>query len=504
MGAAGREAVPTFASLEDVYGQGSSLLEAQGRYQRLRQKFCELYGQGEPELYSRAPGRVNLIGEHIDYEGYSVLPMALLHDTVVAIRRQNASASASGHIPTLNVANTDDDRFPRCSFPADPSQDVDRANHVWANYFLCGYKGVFEHLQAKGRDVGPPVGFDVLVDGVVPIGAGVSSSSALVCSSAIAVMAALGLSFSKQEVSEFACVCERHIGTQSGGMDQAISLMADAGVAKLIDFDPIRASDVALPPKGAFVIANSLTVSTKAVSAATKYNCRVVECRLAAMVLAVKLGMAHELVRDVRTLSDVEGLCMAYAGERDSSSPLLAVKAHLHGEPYSAQEIESILRLSLPELMAHSPSSLEVLAAAEKFHLHDRADHVYSEARRVFAFRDAVQSGDSEDATLTRLGSLMDESHASCRDLYACSCAELEELVKVCRANGALGARLTGAGWGGCVVALVDAGSVPSFIQSLKRDFFRSRIDSGAIREQDLNDYVFASKPSGGAAILKL
>ncbi|KAG6541475.1 hypothetical protein Mapa_017149 [Marchantia paleacea] len=498
-----REVVPIFTSLEDVYGQGSSLSEAQGRYHTLKEKFCELYGHGEPELYSRAPGRVNLIGEHIDYEGYSVLPMALLHDTVVAIRRQNTSAS--GEPPTLNVANTDDDRFPRCSFPADPSEDVDRANHVWANYFICGYKGVFEHLQAKGQDVGPPVGFDILVDGIVPIGAGVSSSSALVCSSAIAIMAALGLSFSKQEVSEFACICERHIGTQSGGMDQAISLMAKAGVAKLIDFNPIRATDVALPPKGAFVIANSLTVSTKAVSAATKYNCRVVECRLAAMVLAVKLGMPHEQIRNVHTLSDVEGLCVSYADSRDASSlPLLALEAHLHEEPYTAQEIESILQLNLPDLMAHSQSSLQVLAAANEFHLLNRAKHVYSEAQRVYRFRDTVLSCDSEDATLMRLGSLMDESHASCRDLYACSCAELEELVKVCGANGAWGARLTGAGWGGCVVALVDTGSVPSFIQSLKRDFFRSRIDSGAIREQDLNDYVFASKPSGGAAILKL
>jgi len=89
--------------------------------------------------------------------------------------------------------------------------------------------------------------------------------------------------FVQQEVAEFSCACERHIGTQSGGMDQAISIMAAPGVAKLIDFDPIRASDVVLPKTGSFVVANSLTESKKAETAATNYNNRVVECRLAAV-----------------------------------------------------------------------------------------------------------------------------------------------------------------------------------------------------------------------------
>jgi N-acetylgalactosamine kinase len=87
----------------------------------------------------------------------------------------------------------------------------------------------------------------------------------------------------QQEVAEFSCACERHIGTQSGGMDQAISIMAAPGVAKLIDFSPIRASDVVLPKAGSFVVANSLTESKKAETASTNYNNRVVECRLAAV-----------------------------------------------------------------------------------------------------------------------------------------------------------------------------------------------------------------------------
>ncbi|CAM6084485.1 unnamed protein product [Calypogeia fissa] len=493
------ELVPTYTSLEDVYGEGAGLVAAESRYKNLREKFLEIY-EHEPELYARAPGRVNLIGEHIDYEGYSVLPMALLHDTIVAIRKAEPSEKA----PKLRVSNVQSEKYQECCFAADPSQEVNRANHVWANYFLCGYKGVFEHLHSKGLTIGTPVGLDILVEGNVPVGAGVSSSAAIVVSSAIAVMAAFGLKFSKQEVSEFACACERHIGTQSGGMDQAISVMAEKGVAKLIDFDPIRASDVVLPSKGAFVIANSLTVSSKAVTAATNYNNRVVECRLAAMVLAVKLGMPLHEVPAVRTLSNVEGLCVAYADAHGGSSPVLAVEEYLHEEPYTADELEGILKQSLHSIMAKSPSSLAVLAAAKTFKLLQRAKHVFTEAQRVYKFREAVLSSADDDTKLQQLGNLMDESHASCSKLYECSCPELEELVKVCRNSGAIGARLTGAGWGGCVVALVEESSVPGFISSLKDEFYQSRIDKQLIKAEDLGTYVFASKPSGGAAILKI
>ena len=105
---------------------------------------------------------------------------------------------------------------------------------------------------------------------------------------------------------------------------------------------------------------------------------------------------------------------------------------------------------------------------------------------------------------LQKLGDLMNESHYSCSVLYECSCPELEELVKVCRDNGALGARLTGAGWGGCAVALVKEGIVPQFILNLKETYYKSRIDRGVINQKDLGLYVFASKPSSGAAIFKL
>ncbi|KAI5009279.1 hypothetical protein ZWY2020_011374 [Hordeum vulgare] len=462
------ELIPALASLEPVYGAGPALDEARLRFARLADRFRSLYAAG-PALFARSPGRVNLIGEHIDYEGYSVLPMAIRQDMIVAIRR------ADGGL--VRVASVDD-KYATCAYPADPDKEIDIKNHKWGHYFMCGSKGI---------DMGEPVALDVVVDGTVPQGSGLSSSAAFVCSATIAIMGILGKNFPKKEVAQFTCKSERHIGTQSGGMDQAISIMAKPGFAELIDFNPIKATDVQLPSGGTFVIAHCLAESKKAETAATNYNNNC--CRI---VLAIKLGMdAKKAITSVTTLSDVEGLCVSFAGKEGSSDPGVAVKKLLHEDPYTLEEIEKITGQSLATVFQSSQTSLDVLRAAKHFKLFQRASHVYSEARR-------------DEGMLKKLGDLMNDSHHSCSVLYECSCPELEELVKVCRDNGALGARLTGAGWGGCAVALVKEGIVPQFILNLKEKYYKSRIDRGVIKQSDIGLYVFASKPSSGAAILRL
>ncbi|KAL9267449.1 Galactokinase-like protein, partial [Drosera capensis] len=258
--------IPVYASLDPVYGNGSQLEEASLRFDRIKAKFLELFGR-DPEVFARSPGRVNLIGEHIDYEGYSVLPMAIRQDTIVAIRRNKGEK-------VIRIGNLNDGKYPLCTYPADPDQ-LRKVNYR--------YKGFYEYAKSKGVDTGHLVGLDILVDGTVPTGSGLSSSAAFVCSSTIAIMAAFGVNFPKKELAQLTCDCERHIGTQSGGMDQAISVMAKIGFAELIDFNPIRATDVQLPDGGSFVIAHSLAESQKAVTAATNYNNRVVECRLASV-----------------------------------------------------------------------------------------------------------------------------------------------------------------------------------------------------------------------------
>lgn len=488
--------IPIYTSLDSVYGSGSQLEEAELRFTTLKSKFVEFFGH-PPQVFARSPGRVNLIGEHIDYEGYSVLPMAIRQDTIVGIRVNHSEK-------ILRIANVNDRKYPMCTYPADPDQEIDLKNHKWGHYFICGYKGYHEYAKSKGINVGTPVGLDVIIDGTVPTGSGLSSSAAFVCSATIAIMAAFDVNIPKKEIAQLTCECERHIGTQSGGMDQAISIMAKNGFAELIDFNPIRATDVQLPAGGIFVIGHSLAESQKAVTAATNYNNRVVECRLAAIVLGIKLGMKpQDAISNVKTLSDVEALCVTFAGSNGSSDPVVAVKENLKEEPYSADDIEKITEEKLETIFAKSPTSLDVLRAAKHYKLHQRASHVYSEAKRVYAFKDTVSSNLSEEDKLKKLGDLMNESHYSCSVQYECSCPELEELVKTCRDNGALGARLTGAGWGGCAVALVRESVVPQFILNLKEQFYQPRIDRGVIKKDDLGLYVFASKPSSGAAIFK-
>ncbi|PHT59109.1 Galactokinase [Capsicum baccatum] len=113
-------------------------------------------------------------------------------------------------------------------------QDIDLKNHKWGHYFVCGYKGFYEYSKLKEIDVGAPVGLDAIVDGTVPTttGSGLSSSAIFACSPTIAIMASIGVNMAKKETAQLTCECEIHIETQSGGIDQAISVMAQSGFAR--------------------------------------------------------------------------------------------------------------------------------------------------------------------------------------------------------------------------------------------------------------------------------
>lgn len=304
------------------------------------------------------------------------------------------------------------------------------------------------------------------------------------------------------------------------------SQQGQVGKAKLVHFDPVRVEDVALPPGAAFVIANSLAVSKKAETADARYNLRVVECRLAAAALGVALGLAPGEAVSRTTLKQVEPLAAEkFGGPKGSvadagvaaAEELLPRKGESEtGGLSSAEAAAATGGIAPEEICAASAAQLRALQVAPSvggLRLRDRAVHVFSEAARVRAFAAACSEsagGDagadaSEAALLSRLGQLMDASHASCRDLYQCSCPELEELVAAAKEGGALGARLTGAGWGGCTVSLVRADDAAAFVEALKKRFYEPRKASGAIgADVDLDECVFATRPSAGGAILRL
>ncbi|KAK9909559.1 hypothetical protein WJX75_004129 [Coccomyxa subellipsoidea] len=505
--------------VKEVYGSpGKDLYD---RYVALIEGFKEKYGKA-PEIIGRSPGRVNLIGEHIDYEGYSVLPMAIKQDTIVAI---SESGDDKVHVANLRSGFSEED------FDIDPAALVaDTVNHSWVNYVMAAYIGACQYAGQR-----PTRGLNILVEGQVPHGSGLSSSAALVCSTALALTEVLGVSAPQAEVAQFTAECEKFVGTESGGMDQAISIMGELGMAKLVHFHPIRTEDVTLPDGAIFVIANSLAVSQKAVSAAKQYNLRVVECRLAAALLGLRLGVSKDKARELRTLREVEDLVRekwngpkgsVMGAESEVVRKLLDKKVYTHGE------LEKELDMELEDMFAGNPSQLASIKAAHDrdvggFNLRDRAMHVYSEAARVLEFKAACDSPTlTSEQQLEELARLMDDSHASCRDLYNCSCDELDELVRVCKKAGARGSRLTGAGWGGCTVSLVPQDKVEQFIAEVKREYYMAEVNRKGglpkeevkkdgkkvvLWEKDGEDWrptagwenvIFASPPGSGGAIL--
>ena len=148
--------VPKTKKLSDIYDE-DALSNQTKRYESMREKFKEIYGY-EAKFFVRSPGRVNLIGEHVDYSDYPVLPMAIEQDTVIAV----GLSCKENHI---SLANMNSDKFPSKKFEGRKFEDVTiDQNHTWSNYFVCGFKGILEHVDLKESKA-----MDLLVDGRVPI-----------------------------------------------------------------------------------------------------------------------------------------------------------------------------------------------------------------------------------------------------------------------------------------------------------------------------------------------
>uniref|UniRef100_A0AAZ3QBK5 Galactokinase 2 n=1 Tax=Oncorhynchus tshawytscha TaxID=74940 RepID=A0AAZ3QBK5_ONCTS len=300
------------------------LISANKRLQNLKEAFEKKYGEA-PLFYAQAPGRVNLIGEHIDYCGYAVLPMAIEQSILAAVTVNDSKK--------IYLANTE----PKYKDFTVSSEDIeiDKDNPQWYYYFLCGVKGIQEHLGKV-----PLSGMKCVVDGTIPASSGLSSSSALVCCAALLTMEVNHKSLNKVALAEISAKCERYIGTEGGGMDQSISFLAEEGTAKLIEFHPLRASDVRLPEGAVFVISNCCVEMNKA--ATSHFNIRVVECRIATKMLAKARGL--EWGRLLK-LSQVQTELEASLEEM-----LRLVAEVLHPEPYSREEVCKVLGITTEQL----------------------------------------------------------------------------------------------------------------------------------------------------------
>jgi galactokinase len=358
----------------------------------LGQKFAGMFG-GQPAIFS-APGRVNLIGEHTDYNDGFVMPSAIGLRTEVAISRAPEAK--------LRIHSQD---FPQ-SFEFDSNNLPQRATGAWCDYVL----GIAVALQKSGQ---PPRGANIFVQSEIPIGAGLSSSAAIEVASALAL---LSLNRATLPLEEVARLCQRtentFIGARVGIMDQFVSCLGKAGHVLFLDCRSLDFEFIPIPGTVKLVICNTMV---KHQHAGGEYNRRREECEEGVRIFA-------KWYPEIRALRD----------------------------------------LSVAQLMKHLQDVPPIFFK--------RCRHVVEENQRVRDAASCLRAGD-----LNGFGQLMRESHRSLRDLYEVSCRELDIMGEAAEGlPGCYGGRMTGGGFGGCTVNLVDATEAELFADEISARYQRT------------------------------
>lgn len=365
----------------------------------------QAYFNGKPDFIVRAPGRVNLIGEHTDYNDGFVLPMAIDRAAWIALRRR---PDARVHVRSLDLGQ-------ESIFELDSLE----SGTGWAEYI----KGVAHGLQGAGY---PLHGWEGLLTGDVPIAAGLSSSAAVELATARAFAALSGFEWDPAHMARLAQRAENEwIGVNSGIMDQMVSAAARQGFALFLDCRSLELQHVPLPESVAVVV---LDTSTRRGLVDSAYNERRTQCEIAAQFFGAQ-------------------------ALRDVSWPEFEKRKH---------ELNAVVMR--------------------------RARHILTENVRVL---EAVQAMHANDAG--RLGELLNLGHASLRDDFEVSSAALDQIVAVAQEQSACyGARMTGAGFGGCALALVKREAVGEFVPAVEAEYRR---------RSGLEAKAYVCRASAGASV---
>ena len=380
---------------------------------RTVEQFRRAFG-GEPQLY-RAPGRVNLIGEHTDYNDGFVLPAALELATYAAVAPRGDRRLRVRSLLMEQTAEFDlDEPNPR------PRKD-------WSDYV----RGVAFMLTGAERRI---AGADVMIWSDVPVGAGLSSSAALEVAVGYALLSVAGAPI---QLTDLALACQRaeneFVGMRCGIMDQFIACRGAPGKALLLDCRSLDWSLVPIDRRARLVVCNSMV---RHAHAAGEYNLRRRDCERGVTLLSAALP-------GIRALRDV-----------------------------SLGQLESHAGLLPPEV-------------------YRRCRHVITENARTLSAASALGAGD-----LSLFGRLMGESHASLRDDYEVSCPEIDKLVEIAAPlPGVFGTRMTGGGFGGCTISLVDAGAVEGFKESVAKAYGEAT---------GLTPAIFTCSPGPGVGAVNL
>jgi len=363
----------------------------------------------------RAPGRVNLIGEHTDYNDGFVLPAAIdfycwaavapRRDRKLVIHSENFNETVEAGLDSLSPLG----------------------KKHWANYPL----GVAWALAQAGK---PLTGANLNISGEVPLGAGLSSSAAVEVASGFALLSQSGLAVDRAELAQLCQKAENEfVGARVGIMDQFVSCYGRASHALLLDCRSLQYEFVKLPPDLQLVICNTMV---RHELASGEYNARRAECEEGVRILRIVLPQ-------IRALRDV-----------------------------TLTQLEKHVRILPPKVFA-------------------RCRHVITENARVKSAVEAFHRGESK-----ALGPLMQDSHGSLRDDYEVSCRELDLMVEIAMAQpGLIGARMTGGGFGGCTINLVESAAVSEF---------RRNVAAKYSAKTGLTPEIYVSPASEGAQQMAL
>jgi N-acetylgalactosamine kinase len=471
--------------LQNIYGGSSGTAQLHAyRYNHLIGLFARSYPGRRAQFFVRAPGRVNLIGEHTDYNGYPVMPMALDRDIVFV-----AAPTEGATVELINESPQFERRMFSAEFPVAPYERGD-----WGNYIKAAVHGLLEAGLVRKSKV---TGFRAVVGGTIPESAGLSSSSAMVVAAALAFLAANKVAYDRKVLADILARAERYVGSEGGGMDQAVSLLAEAGHALRIDFFPLRTELVPLRKELTFVVCNSLIRAPKSESVRYAYNRRVIECRLATALLSKAVEQRTGKRVEAARLSNLSGEQLGLAAHElneiahqaigEKALSLKEAAERLASTPEQAQNDYCMQRDGTP-----------LTEPQDGFRVWNRYRHVVTEAERVGSTVRAFKSGN-----IAEVGALMNQSHASCRDDYEISCPELDALVSLGLENGAVGARLTGAGFGGCTVHAVPTGKTSEFLRKMNVSYYQGYVKRGGSRPfssyNNLNDVMFSCQAASGA-----
>ena len=375
----------------------------------IEQAFHKIYGT-VPDVVARAPGRVNLIGEHTDYNDGFVLPAAIDRAIEFGGRRR-----ADNVVHAYSIDFQDETEFNLDAIEKD-------GQHPWSNYL----RGVLKFLQEEGHRL---AGADVAFGGNVPREAGLSSSAAVEVGAVALSMKLFNIELSPLEVIRLARRAENEfVKVPCGIMDQFVCALGKRDHALFLDCRDLTYRHVPLSGRVKIVVCNS---GVRRALAASEYEIRLQQCRQAVAQLGTT-GLAAKSLREI-DLTDLE-----------------------------------VARHSLSEVLLK------------------RAQHVVSENGRVLKAVKDLENGDLES-----FGKLMIASHESLRDDYEVSSKELDVLVELAlKQPGVLGARMTGAGFGGCTVNLVQAGKAEPFAEAVKEGYHSAT---------KLNAEVYVCEASDGA-----